>query len=78
MHLVKLCFCFVLFFAFVLTYFLLDFLFCMGFLGDSVVKNHLSMQETWAWSLAQEDPLEKEMATHFSILLSGKSHRLVG
>ena len=48
MHLVKLCFCFVLFFAFVLTYFLLDFLFCMGFLGDSVVKNHLSMQETWA------------------------------
>ena len=26
------------------------------------------MQETWAWSLSWEDPLEKEMATHSSIL----------
>ena len=26
------------------------------------------MQETPAWSLGQEDPLEKEMATHSSIL----------
>ena len=26
------------------------------------------MQETWAQSLGQEDPLEKEMATHSSIL----------
>ena len=26
------------------------------------------MQETWIWSLGQEDPLEKEMATHSSIL----------
>ena len=26
------------------------------------------MQETWAWSLGGEDPLEKEMATHSSIL----------
>ena len=26
------------------------------------------MQETWIRSLDQEDPLEKEMATHFSIL----------
>ena len=26
------------------------------------------MQETWVWSLGQEDPLEKRMATHFSIL----------
>ena len=26
------------------------------------------MQETWVRSLAQEDPLEKEMATHSSIL----------
>ena len=35
-----------------------------------VVKN-LSMkelQETWVWSLGQEDPLEEEMATHSSIL----------
>ena len=26
------------------------------------------MQKTWLWSLGQEDPLEKGMATHFSIL----------
>ena len=26
------------------------------------------MQETWVWSLGWEDPLEKEMATHSSIL----------
>ena len=26
------------------------------------------MQETRVWSLGQEDPLEKEMATHSSIL----------
>ena len=26
------------------------------------------MQETWVWSLVWEDPLEKEMTTHFSIL----------
>ena len=26
------------------------------------------MQETQVWSLGQEDPLEKEMATHYSIL----------
>ena len=26
------------------------------------------MQETWARSLRREDPLEKEMATHSSIL----------
>ena len=32
------------------------------------VKNHLPMQETWVWSLGQEDPLEKEMANHSSIL----------
>ena len=25
------------------------------------------MQETWVWFLSQEDPLEKEMATHSSI-----------
>ena len=26
------------------------------------------MQEVWVWSLGQEDPLEKEMATHSTIL----------
>ena len=39
-----------------------------GFLGGSVVRNPLAMQETRIWSLNQEDPLEKGMATHSSIL----------
>ena len=32
------------------------------------VKKLLVMQETWVWSLGWEDPLEKGMATHSSIL----------
>ena len=32
------------------------------------VKNLPAMQETQTQSLSQEDPLEKEMGTHFSIL----------
>ena len=32
------------------------------------------MQETWVQSSGQEDPLEKEMATHSSIL-AGEFHR---
>ena len=40
----------------------------MGFPGGSVVKNPPAMQEMWVQSLGQEDPLEKEMATHSSIL----------
>ena len=33
-----------------------------------MVKNPLATQETWLQSLCREDPLEKEMATHSSIL----------
>ena len=33
-----------------------------------IVKNPPAMQETRVWLLGQEDPLEKEMATHSSIL----------
>ena len=33
-----------------------------------LVKNPPAMQETWVWSLGWEDPLEKGMATHSSIL----------
>ena len=41
----------------------------MGFPGSSqLVKNLPAVQETWVLSLGQEDPLEKEMATHSSIL----------
>ena len=32
------------------------------------LKRLLAMQETWIRFLGQEDPLEKEMATHYSIL----------
>ena len=39
-----------------------------GFPDSSVVKNLPTMQETWVWSLDWEDPLEKGMATHPSIL----------
>ena len=38
-----------------------------------MVKNLPAMQETQLQSLGQEDPLEKEMATHSSIL-AGESH----
>ena len=33
-----------------------------------MVKKSSAKQETWAQSLGQEDPLEKEMAIHVSIL----------
>ena len=42
-----------------------------GFPGGSVVKNspaNAEMQEMQIQSLGQEDPLEKEMATHSNIL----------
>ena len=43
-----------------------------SFLGASLVvqmvKNLPAMQETWVQPLGREDPLEKEMATHSSIL----------
>ena len=32
-----------------------------------MVKNLPAMQETGVWSLGQEDPLEKEMATYSNI-----------
>ena len=40
----------------------------MDFPGGSVVKNPPAKQETWVRSRGWEDPLEKEMAIHFSIL----------
>ena len=43
-----------------------------GYPGASLVAQRLkclpAMRETWVWSLGQEDLLEKEMATHSSIL----------
>ena len=34
-----------------------------------MINNLPAMQETWVRSLGQEDPLEKGMATHSSILV---------
>jgi len=39
-----------------------------GFPGGSVLKNLPAMQDMWVQSLYREDPLEKEMATHSTIL----------
>ena len=39
-----------------------------GFPVAQMVKNLSAMQKTWVPSLGQENPLEKEMATHSSIL----------
>ena len=39
-----------------------------GSLVAQMVKNLPAVQETWVQSLVQEDPLEKGMATHSSIL----------
>ena len=37
-------------------------------LGALMVKNLPAMQETWVQTLRQEDPLQRGMATHSSIL----------
>ena len=40
---------------------------CLASLVSQTIKNLPAVQETWVQSLDWEDPLEKEMATHFSI-----------
>ena len=39
-----------------------------GFPGVQMVKNLPAMQETWVQSLGREDPLEKGMTAHSSLL----------
>ena len=41
--------------------------FYSGFPGGSVVNDPSVIQEMQVWSMAWEDPMEKEMATHFSM-----------
>ena len=48
-----------------------DFHFHFDFLMAQTVKNLPAMQETQVQSLRREDPLEKEMATHSSVLAWG-------
>ena len=42
--------------------------FCWASLVAQRLKRLPAMRETWVRSLGQEDPLEKEMTTHSSIL----------
>ena len=46
----------------------MDHMVILGFPGGSVVQNLFAVWETQVRSLGREDPLEKEMATHSSIL----------
>ena len=46
----------------------LGFLYLRASLVVQRLKHLPAMWETWVWSLGQEGPLEKEMATHSSIL----------
>ena len=46
----------------------LPFIMKVASLVAQMVKNLPAGQETWVQSLGQEDPLEKGMATHSSIL----------
>ena len=39
-----------------------------AFLVAQMIKNLPAMRETWVQFLCWEDPLEKEMATHSSVL----------
>ena len=45
----------------------------LGFSSGTEVKNSPIVQGMWVQPLGQEDPLEKEISTHSSIL-AGKSH----
>ena len=48
--------------------FILQLEICASSLVAQLVMNLPAMQETWVQSLGWEDPLEKGMATHSSIL----------
>ena len=50
------------------TFYLSLYMFFLGFPDGSAVNNPNAMQEIWVWSLGQEDPLEKGMVTHSSVL----------
>ena len=51
--------------------FILELILAQSSLVAQRVKNLPAVQETWVQSLGQEDPLEKGMATHSSILAWG-------
>ena len=54
--------------CFALTTFTTTYYYTWASLVAQMVKHLSATQETWVWSLGWEDALEKEMATHSSIL----------
>ena len=42
------------------------------------VKNLPTMQETWVWSLGQEDPLEKDMGEEYPLQYSCQDNSMDG
>ena len=56
-----------LFLLLLISYYLLITYYLPSMVAQTV-KHLPTVRETWVQSLGQEDPLEKEMATHFSIL----------
>ena len=53
---------------FQLTNYLISYIWFRASLVAQTIKNLPAMQETWVRFLGQEDPLEKGMATHSSVL----------
>ena len=51
-----------------ITFIVYIYTFYLGFPGGSDAKESACIQETQVWFLDREDPLEKGMATHSSIL----------
>ena len=49
-------------------YYILCYIYSMGFPGGSMVKTPPTVQEMQVWPLRWEDPLEKKMAIHSYIL----------
>ena len=50
------------------VYYIISYIYLWASLVARLVKNLSAMQETWVQSLGREDPLEKKMTTHSSIL----------
>ena len=55
-------------YSWVYILFLYVYSYIKDFPGGSLIKNPPAMQKTQVWSLGWKDPMEKEMATHSSIL----------
>ena len=63
-----------MFSSFSISFFLVFFLKSLSSIVEKLLYTYIipgmeePMRETWVWSQGREDPLEKELATHSSIL----------